>query len=129
MLSTPAHDTKHGSQDRTTPAAPRLRKAAPSDAPQASLAVSEPGDALEVEADRIAEQVTSPSAGDVPRPSNAAAPVVQRACSVPSGCPSDFCTPFSSTTLATIERAAIAPALLAGIAAKVSPRVVGRGTQ
>jgi len=45
-------------------------------------------------------------------------------CGVPSGCPAEFCTPFGSTLQAQAVRAAMAPVLLAGIAAKVSPRVV-----
>jgi hypothetical protein len=45
-------------------------------------------------------------------------------CSIPSGCPPDFCTPFSSTLAAEAVRAASTPVLLAGIAAKVSSRVV-----
>lgn len=45
-------------------------------------------------------------------------------CSPPSDCPADFCTPFSSQLVAEAVRAASAPILLAGIAVKVSPRVV-----
>jgi hypothetical protein len=45
-------------------------------------------------------------------------------CSPPAECPSDFCTPFPARFLAVAARDAAAPVLLAGIAAKVSPRVV-----
>jgi len=50
------------------------------------------------------------------------------ACSIPPGCPSDFCTPMNMAA-AQIERASLAPILLSGIAAKVSPRVVGLWNQ
>jgi hypothetical protein len=45
-------------------------------------------------------------------------------CGKPSHCPATFCEPFFSTMLAEQARNASATALLAGIAAKVSPRVV-----
>jgi Domain of unknown function (DUF4157) len=46
------------------------------------------------------------------------------ACGVPSGCPPEFCTPYFSTAVASGVRTSMAPVLLAGIAAKVSSRVV-----
>jgi hypothetical protein len=46
------------------------------------------------------------------------------ACGIPSDCPANFCTPYSSKTLAALARDQMAPWLLAGIAAKVNPRVV-----
>lgn len=46
------------------------------------------------------------------------------ACGIPSECPATFCTPFLSTSLAIEARNSMAPVLLAGIATKVSPRVV-----
>lgn len=46
-------------------------------------------------------------------------------CSPPSDCPSNFCVPMSSRILAEASRDLAAPGLLAGIGAKVSPRVVG----
>jgi SH3 domain-containing protein len=45
-------------------------------------------------------------------------------CGIPSGCPADFCTPYPSKMLASWARDHMAPVLLAGIAAKVNPRVV-----
>jgi hypothetical protein len=44
-------------------------------------------------------------------------------CAIPAGCPADFCSPMNPV-LAQAERATLAPVLLAGIGAKVSPRVV-----
>lgn len=49
---------------------------------------------------------------------------VATTCGKPSECPEDFCVPFSSSLEAQAVRAASAPILLGGIAAKVSPRVV-----
>lgn len=46
------------------------------------------------------------------------------ACGIPSECPATFCTPFPSTLIASAARDSMAPVLLEGIAAKVSPRVV-----
>ncbi|MEO9146838.1 MAG: DUF4157 domain-containing protein [Ginsengibacter sp.] len=45
-------------------------------------------------------------------------------CAANPDCPSDFCTPSFSKTLAMAERQIAAPILLAGIGAKISPRVV-----
>ncbi|HKP96634.1 MAG TPA: DUF4157 domain-containing protein [Fibrobacteria bacterium] len=47
-----------------------------------------------------------------------------QACGATPGCPAEFCAPLPYGT-ATALRNASAPVLLAGIAAKVSPRVVG----
>jgi hypothetical protein len=49
-------------------------------------------------------------------------------CSIPAGCPADFCTPMNKT-LALSERAVLTPGLLAGIAVAVSPRVVSLWSQ
>ncbi len=46
------------------------------------------------------------------------------ACGKPASCPAEFCEPFFSTTMAEVTRNTSAPALLGGIAAAVSPRVV-----
>jgi hypothetical protein len=45
-------------------------------------------------------------------------------CGKPAKCPPEFCTPYHTSIAAMAVRAAAAPVLLAGIAAKVSPRVV-----
>ena len=50
-------------------------------------------------------------------------------CGKPSECPATFCEPFFSTIVAEVTRNQSAPVLLAGIAAKVSPRVVPLWTQ
>jgi hypothetical protein len=46
-------------------------------------------------------------------------------CGIPSHCPSSFCAPFAGgRTAAALARTAVAPILLGGIGAAVSPRVV-----
>lgn len=46
-------------------------------------------------------------------------------CAPPAGCPASFCSPFAGGAFAAgLARDVAAPGLLAGIAAKVSPRVV-----
>jgi hypothetical protein len=45
-------------------------------------------------------------------------------CGKPAKCPPEFCTPYPTSIAAMAVRAAAAPVLLSGIAAKVSPRVV-----
>lgn len=49
---------------------------------------------------------------------------VASTCGKPANCPSSFCSPFPFRSLAIAARNNLAPILLAGIAAKVNPRVV-----
>ena len=53
-----------------------------------------------------------------------ARPGANPVCSIPSGCPPTFCSPYTNKAAARIERDAAEPVLLSGIAAVVSPRVV-----
>lgn len=109
----------------------------------AALTVNTADDKYEREADYISARILeSPETKQKITPSSTRSPaILQRqagggsggagspACSIPAGCPPDFCTPFSSRLLAIAARDAAAPVLLAGIGAKVSPRVVPLWTQ
>jgi hypothetical protein len=66
----------------------------------------------------------SPMPVPTPTPTPPSTPPATPSCSIPTDCPSDFCTPYASRRLAIIDRELMAPILLAGIAAKISSRVV-----
>ncbi len=119
---------------------------------QPKLTVGPADDAFEREADRVAEQVVrmpEPEVRVQPALQQANAPrvevsgasggtdaaVVRRrgesgggatpVCDIPTECPASFCAPLRSRLVARAMRATLEPVLLTGIAAKVSPRVVG----